>query len=131
MNIRIYFLGVNNSISRKEQKTIKDQLMEIVMEIYKKKKPINDLKKIPINTENVLLARKERAIYAETETTRENIDHLFPKKICKYTNYLLGKLDIKEKKILYLIDIDDLFYMGNEYVIWPSDETKKMFVTIN
>lgn len=101
------------------------------MDIYKKKKSIQDLKKIPINSEERMHLNRERAIYSEIETTRENIDHLFPKKICKFTNYLLGKLDINKKKVLFLIDVDALFYMGNEYVIWPSDDKKKMFVTIN
>lgn len=124
MKIRIYFLGDDN-VSRKEKKQIKNNVRECIVELYKKKKPIQDLRQIPVIPES------KWVIYSENGMDRQEIDHLFPKKICKQTNYLLGKTVISRKDVLYLIDVDELFFMTDQYYIWPSDERKKMYIKIN
>ena len=125
MNIKMFFLGDTSSIPRKEKKNIKDQVEDSIAKLYKEKKTIKDLHKI------TFIPRQDKFnIYSETELTKENIDHLFPKKITKHTNYLLGVLEINKKNVLYLVDVDELFWMTNEYLIWPSDEKKIVSITL-
>lgn len=130
-NVKIYLLG-DPDITRKEKKSIKTEVKKLMMVIYKEKKPIKDLKTISVvPKEQNRYSTKERFIYSETEISREAINALFPNKIIKYTNYLLGKAQINAKNILYLMDIDDLFFMADEYHIWPSNNKKNMYVTIH
>ena len=125
MNIKMFFLGDTSIIPRKEKKIIKDQVEDSIAKLYKEKKAINGLHKIKF------IPRQDKFnIYSEIKHTKEDIDHLFPKKIINQTNYLLGKLEINKKNILYLIDVDELFWMGNEYLIWPSDEKKIVSITL-
>ena len=127
--IRMYFVG-DNKISRTEKKHIKEDVRNRILDIYKKKRSIDDLTKILINPQRTSIG-KGSAIYSEIETTKEIIDLFFPKKISKQTNYLLGTLQSIKKNVLYLMDVDDLFFMSGEYYIWPSDEKKTMFIKIH
>ena len=127
--IRMYFVG-DNKISRTEKKYIKRDVRDCILDIYRKKKSINNLTKIPINPQRISIGRGS-AIYSEIEATKEIIDLLFPKKISKNTNYLLGTVQSMKKDVLYLMDVDDLFFMSGEYYIWPSDEKKTMFIKIH
>jgi hypothetical protein len=123
MNIRMYFTGDGN-VSRKEKKIIKNQVKACITDIYKQKRSIENLQKLPIVPE------EKWSIYSEIDMDRQKIDVFFPKKICKNTNYLLGKINMSTKDVLYLIDVDDLFFMAGQYYIWPSDEKKQIHITV-
>ncbi|EKD25650.1 MAG: hypothetical protein ACD_80C00009G0010 [uncultured bacterium (gcode 4)] len=141
MNIRIHFIGGNNDFPRKKKKKIKNalenevkkQIRECMETIYKEKKAIQDLKKIPVlPSEQSRYLGKERFIYSEAEITREDLNVHFPNKIVKYTNYFLGKLQINTKDILFLINVGNLFFTDKQHYIWPSSNViKMMYVTIN
>lgn len=128
MNTRIYFLG--GDISRKEKKTIKGKVRDALSEIYQKKRTIEDLIKIPIDENESTTSRQTFAIYAELDIQREKIEELFTKKISKRSNYFLGVI-ASIKNVLYLIDVDELFFMSGEYYIWPSNIKKNTYVKIN
>ncbi len=119
----MYFTGDNN-VSRKEKKKIKDQIKACITDIYKQKRSIENLQRLPIVPE------EKWAIYSEIEIDRQKLDVFFPKKICKNTNYFLGKMHISTKDVLYLMNVDDLFFMAGQYYIWPSDEKKIIHIVI-
>ena len=122
MNIRMFFLGDTHCVSRKEKKTIKGQVNDCIAKIYQEKKPIEKLYKIPLE--------QNGSIYSEKYITKAEIDNLFPKKVDKQTNYLIGAMVINTKNVMYLINVDELFFMSGTYFIWPSDEKKSVSIKL-
>jgi hypothetical protein len=135
-NVRIYCIGELSEISKTEKKNLKKEVKEYIMDIFKHMKSIETLIKIPLPHQG--RNNGQCAIYSEEKISkREEVDLLFPKKITKTnTNYLLGKVEINKKNLLYLIDVDQLYDKGEkhyrEYCIWPSSHAHKtMHVRIN
>ncbi|MFA7298086.1 MAG: hypothetical protein WC010_00350 [Candidatus Absconditabacterales bacterium] len=127
-NVTINFIG-HNEVPRKEKKHIKAQVAECMLTIFKEKKSIENLKKMATTQHS--FRQKDFSIYSEMQISREKISSIFPNKISNNANYLLGRLCINKRDIVYLINVDDLFYMDGQYYIWPSNEKKIMYVTIN
>ncbi len=129
-NIKMYFVG-DNDISRKTKKNIKKEIRNCVLDIYRGKKSIKNLIKITVSEEGNSFPNNKTTIYSEVEITEELINRLFPKKISKKSNYLLGNIHCDKKNVLYLIDVDELFFESGEYKIWPNQDKKNVYVKIH
>jgi hypothetical protein len=128
-NVRIYFVG-DKKISRKEKKHVKDGIRDYFMDAFRKMKSIHNLIRIPIYPEAKTSTKTGPAIFAETDMTREIIDILFPKKISKDTNYLVGTVPNRKNNLFYLVDVDQLVSVGPDYYIWPSNGKKTLFINL-
>lgn len=97
--------------------------------------PIENYVKIPLTSSSK--KSKNCAVYTQDFELSQDLDQgleillrEFFKKITDQTNYLAGCIpsEHSNKKILYLVDIDDLLWIDKKLVICPNDTQKKVYL---